>query len=217
MSKTERPSLSRVERRPPCCGKNTNITIHCAIKKLLFKPPPKDIPWPVILDSESVRRKRYDVEQSSRILYLSPSGQNSLSPTATPKGPFSPLKLPYEEWCDQSDLAKWLHCGSARTGTDAADLRSHGLLLPQRLQRARVSGIWWCIEVQPDSSWPSLNSYSETSFLLCDNVCVAVQNKNTHKRKKKTIGKLLFKENICANKDRFRVLELCLCWGSTAP
>lgn len=139
----------------------------------------------MILDSESVHRKHYDVGQSSQILCLSPSGQNSSSPTATPKGPFSPLKLPYEEWCDQSDLARWRHCGSARRGTDAADLPNHGSLLPQRLQRAYVSGIWWCIVVRPDSSWPSLNPYTGPSSLLCDNAPIAqlprMKNKN-HKK-----------------------------------
>lgn len=155
----------------------------------------------MILDSESVRRKRYDVEQSSRILYLSPSGQNSSSPTATPKGPFSPLKLPYEEWCDQSDLARWLHCGSARRGRAAADPQSHALLLPQPLQRAHASGIWWCIVVRPDSSWPSLNPYSRPSSLLCDSARPTAQlprTKNENHKKKK----LLFKKNVCANKDK---------------
>lgn len=167
---------------------------HC----FLTPPPLKDIPWPVRLDSESVRRKHYDVEQSSRILCLSPSGQNFSSPTATPKGPFSPLKLPCEERCDQSDLARWPHCGSARTGTHAADLQNHGSLLPQPLQRAHVSDIWWCTVVGPDSSFTK--SWQWPPFPFC--VTTFVWSPNTHDRKPKTIRKLLFKKNRCANEDK---------------
>lgn len=169
------------------------------LRKCFLHPLPKDIPWPVIWDSESVRRKHYGEELSSRILYLSPSGQNSSSPTATPKGLFSPLKLPYEEWCDRRDLARWLHCGSARKGTDAADLQNHESLLPRRLERAHASGIWWCIVVRPDSSWPSLNSYNEPSSLLRDNARSVAQHPPT---KTKTIRKLLLKKKRCANKDK---------------
>lgn len=99
-------------------GLALQLTFH--IVAHMFRWCVKHIPWLVIWDSGSVRRKRCDAERSSRILYPSPPGQRSCSPTATPVGPSFPERLPGAGRCDRKHPARWPHCGSVTSRRPAA-------------------------------------------------------------------------------------------------